>query len=236
MGQCRQPIEIIPNTVFGTAARRPADRAQAGNVRNNVARVAKTVLMIGFWLKGLARLFGRDPGHFQNGVGLTAPHIEDLPHRFRMLQHQQVGGDDIDNVDVIAPLQAILKNRWLLFLGVRKAKNAAGPRIGIGKRLARPLHDRIAQGHRGNLIAPPQIERDALLHIFGQGILILRIDARFVGRLELKRFLAVGAEQVPLTLRQLRLGADVGILHAVRGAAIPAFAINGLRRGHNDTL
>ena len=134
---------------------------------------------------------------------------------------------------VVAQLAAIFVDHRGLAMQRALRKHAADPGVGVVRRVARPLHDGIAQRHAGNSVAPAQLHGQLLGGVFGDAVGGVRLDHRLVKRRRLQIRAADGAGMLPLRALQLIDGPRPGIKRAMPRALIFPFAVDRLRRGHN---
>ena len=106
--------------------------------------------------------------------------------------------------------------------------------IGVVERVAGAVDDRVPHvGHR-DAVFFAEIERHQLEGVLGDAVGRVGTGRAFVEDLRLTDPAARRTGDLPLSPRQLLLGAGVGVEHPVLAAVISSLAVDGLRRGQHD--
>src|ERR1022692_1425302 len=229
----QQPFPVLAHGFRRGNLWLPAQCAKAGYVRDGMPRISKPEAAIQHRRKLHPVGVRYDARELQHRIVGPAAYMEDLIIGLRTIQDQQVGRDHIPNVNEIPELPPILVNNGLPFLVAGEAEYAACAGVGVSKRLPRALHNRVAQGHRRNPIAPAEMDGDPLLALFGYAVGILRITHQLGVRDLCHGCLAVWTRQVPKASLELLPGTAVRENLPVVWAVIQAFAQHGLRRSYD---
>src|SRR5262245_43676685 len=143
-----QPGRIIGDRIGRRALWFPAEVAERTDVGQDVPGIAEAILagrdagLIG------AVLAHDDVGELPGRHRLTAADVEHLAGGPLIGQHENIGVDDVVDVDVIADRRAVFVQDRRNVLQIAQAEDAAGTGVRVIDRLPWPLHDAVAQRDR----------------------------------------------------------------------------------------
>src|SRR5690606_11222682 len=85
-------------------------------------------------------------GDIVDGDGASTPHIARLPHGLVAFEHGGEGFGNVENVDEVALLLAVLEHHWRLVVEQTRDEDRGNAGIGIAERLARAIGIEESQG------------------------------------------------------------------------------------------
>src|SRR5262249_19231821 len=203
-------------------------RAGASNVGHAVADVAFAVLACDLRLDSFAQTLGQHPHHFFDRSRVARADVGGLVICAVGFERQQVGLNNVADVDEIARLFAVLEDHRLLVVQQPRREDGADAGVRIRQRLARPVNVEITQRDCRYAISPPDDQAELLLILLRDGVDRRRNQRLLFGGSDRRQNRAgSGAERFPLPFDQLARRTNRRVNGLAVGVAISPFAVNG---------
>src|SRR5262245_26379553 len=191
-----------------------------------MADVAFTVFSCDLRLDLHAQPFGQHPHHLPDRRPLAHADVDRLVIGAIGFERQQVGLNDVADVNEIARLPAIFIDYRLLVVQQARREYGADACIRIRERLARSVNVEITQRDHRYAVSPPDYQAELLLVLLGDGVdrswkqrLLFAGPDRRQGRSGLRAY------QFPSAFRQLTRRANRRVYDLAVGIAIRPFTV-----------